>query len=395
MVDWDRVEELRSKGWDWDRIADDEEVGFHPDSSVQEPGRALRGLYHRQRSRQRRQGGGTPEATPTVSKKEREKAERKWTLPRVGYLLLPIFGIWFVFAYFFPSPVGLVLPALPYLALGLVVAAFLLLFGLFRSTGARWSKVYRTTLISGVVFGLVLSGVIALGGVLFFGCPVLPASGTSQPGPGWISVSASPWQDGGRPVVYFYGATWCPYCSASSWAIWKALTEFGTVTGAYTSMSYGPPEGITYIPEMVLANAQLSSTTVAFQVSEYVAGSDGVFPTTSNCVQQAYVTAYSGSSIPFLAVNGQYIHGGSTLIEPTSLENWANNQSGGATAVQNAVANEDGSSGSPWLQVQSQAWWLMAFMAKSSGDSVSTLASEYHWSSATQGAVTNDYDQIT
>ena len=52
MVDWDRVEELRSKGKDWDEIADDPKVGFHPDSSVHEAGRALRGLYHRQRLRQ-------------------------------------------------------------------------------------------------------------------------------------------------------------------------------------------------------------------------------------------------------------------------------------------------------------------------------------------------------
>ena len=44
MVDWDRVEELRGKGWGWDRIADDEDVGFHPEASVTEPGRALRAL---------------------------------------------------------------------------------------------------------------------------------------------------------------------------------------------------------------------------------------------------------------------------------------------------------------------------------------------------------------
>src|SRR5208282_1828723 len=119
MVDWDRVEELRSKGYDWDRIADDPKVGFHPDRSVEQPGRALRGLYHRQRSRERRRGE-TPAAAVGPSKQDREKAERKWTLARIGYLLVPIFGIWFALAYLVPSPVGLVLPAIPYLALVLV-----------------------------------------------------------------------------------------------------------------------------------------------------------------------------------------------------------------------------------------------------------------------------------
>ena len=392
MVDWDRVEELRSKGWDWDRIADDSKVGFHPDASVREPGRALRGLYHRQRSRERRQGT----ASAPSPKKVAEEKERRWTLTRVGYLLTPIFAIWFVIAYLIPSPVGLVLPAIPYLALGLTVAAFVLLFGLWRSKAERWSKLLRTTVVTGVVLGLVISGVIALGGVLFFGCPFLPSTTSSQPGPGWSSVSVNAWQDGGRPVVYFYGATWCPYCSASSWAVWKALTEFGSVTGASTGYSYGSPEPYTYTPEMILTNIQLASSTISFQVSEYVAGADSVFPTTSNCYQQAYVTAYSGGSIPFLVVNGQYIHGGSYLVDPSTLAVWAGGSNGGATAVQTAVLNEDTSAGSPWLQIQTQAWWVMAFMAKSTGVPIGTLALEVspHWTSATQTAVQNDLVQI-
>jgi thiol-disulfide isomerase/thioredoxin len=391
MVDWERVEELRSKGWDWDRIADDPKVGFHPDSSVQ-PGRALRGLYHRQRSRARRQGDDAPRAAAAPSKQEREKAERKWTLPRIGYLLVPIFAIWFLLAYLVPSPVGLVLPAIPYLALGLVVVAFVLLFGLFRSSEPRWSRAYRTTLVTGVVIGLVLSGVIALGGILFFGCPVLPGSGTTQPGgQGWISVSASAWQDGGKPVVYFYGATWCPYCSASSWAVWKALTEFGTVSGEATSYS-SPSDVYASTPEMVLAGISLSNSPVSFQVSEDTSNVDGTFPGTSNCVQQAYVSAYSGSSIPFVAINGHYIHGGSSLTDPASLSSYAGGNNGGAGAVQSSVSSE---SGAPWSAVQTQAWWIMAFMAKSTGDSVSSLASQYHWSAATQSAVASDYGQIS
>ncbi|MGA8543601.1 MAG: DUF929 family protein [Thermoplasmata archaeon] len=395
MVDWDRVEQLRSKGWDWERIANDPKVGFHPEASVQDSGRALRGLYHRQKSRVGRTGKESS-STPRSAKKEEEIRERKWSLPRIGYLLVPVVGIWFAIAYLLPSPVGVLVPAVPYLALALVAVAFLLLFGLLRTTQARWSKAYRKSLVTGVVLGLVLSGVIALGGALLFDCPVLPPASTArgEPDPGWTAVTVSPWKEGGQPVVYFYGATWCPYCSASSWAIWKALTEFGTVTGTYTSYSYGPPEQITYIPEMVLANAHLASSTVNFQVSEYVAGSDGVVPGTSSCIQQAYVTAYSGSEIPFLVVNGQYLHSGISIIPPTNLESWAGGAHGGAPAVQSAVASENTSADSPWLQIETQAWWLMAFMVESCAVSVGQLASEYHWSSATQAAVTTDVQQI-
>jgi len=384
MVDWDRVEELRSKGWDWDKIAEDPKVGFHPDSSVQETGRALRGLYHRQRSRERRQGPAPEVAAPT--KEEREKAERKWTLPRIGYLLVPIFGIWFVIAYIVPSPVGLVLPAIPYLALVLVLVAFLLLFGLFRSTGARWSKVYRTTLVTGIVLGLVVSAVIALGGILFFGCPVLPSasSATTQPGQGWTSVSVSAWHENGLPVVYYFGATWCPYCSASSWVIWKALSGFGTVSNTW--QQYSTEDSI---PEIALANAQYSSSYITFIVNEDTSNVTGTFPSTSNCVEQAYVSAYSASAIPFVAVNGQYIHGGSSLISPP-------NQFGSETPNQ-VKADVQSESGTGWSVVQGQTWWMMAFMAKSCGATPGNLAQQPYtsgWTTNTLSSVKGDLGQI-
>jgi glutaredoxin len=201
------------------------------------------------------------------------------------------------------------------------------------------------------------------------------------------------WQDGGKPVLYFYGASWCPFCSAASWAIYKALSEFGSLSGQYTSYS-STSDTDPGTPEMVLGNAQLSSSTISFQVSEDLGGVDGTFPGTSNCYQQAYVTAYSSSSIPFVVVNGQYIHGGSQLVAPSLLSTWnfANSGStGGAGTVLTQVNSE---SGQAWSVVQFQAWWIMAFLAKSTGDSVSQLASQYSWSSATAAGVSADYNQI-
>ena len=387
MVDWDRVEELRSKGWDWDRIADDPKVGFHPDASVRESGRALRSLYHRQRSRQARRGEDEPRVKPP-SKEERERAERKWTMVRFGYTLVPVVGMWFLFAYLVPSPVGLVLPAIPYLALVLVVVAFLLMFGLFRSTGTRWNKVYRTTVIWGVILGLIISGLIALGGALF-GCPFLPpaAAGTTQPGPGWTSFNVAPWHENGLPTVYFYGATWCPFCSASSWALWKALEGFGTVSNI--QFMYSAEDSI---PEVVLANAQVTSSYVAFVVNEDTSGVQGTFPTTTNCFEAAYVSAYSGGAIPYVVVNGQYVHGSGvgsgSLIDPTLVQGYT------TAAMEQNVSSE---SGPQWSIVQGQTWWVMAFLAKSCGATPSDLPSQPYysgWSASTKTSVANDLAQI-
>ncbi len=401
MVDWEQVEQLRSKGWDWDRIAEDPRVGFHPETSVREPGRALRSLYHRQRSRQRRQG---PSLASAPTKKAAAEQERRWSVARLGFLLTPILGIWAAFAYVAPSPVGLIVPVIPWLALGFVVAAFLLLFGLWRGSGARWSRTFRSTLVLGIVLGLVISGLIALGGALFFGCPYLPpaSSLTTQPASGsgsgsstvapWTSGNMHAWQDGGKPVIYFYGASWCPFCSAGSWAIYKALSAFGNVSGASGAL-YASDPGDVYpsTPEILISHLGYSSQWISLQVSEYVGSPSGhTFPGTSNCYQSAYVTAYSGGSIPFLVVNGQYVHGGSQLIYPPDLQSSYPGVSGAQTVLQ-SVNSE---SGAPWNVVQFQACWITAFLAKSTGEPVSRLAADLHWSSAFESSVASDVAQI-
>ncbi len=406
MVDWDRVEELRSKGWGWDRIAEDEDVGFHPETSVREPGRALRALYHRQRRQVDRQE--PVEQRP--KKADRDAEERRWTLARIGLVATPVLGIWAALAYVAPSPVGILLPTIPWLALGFAVAAFVLLFGLLRTPGRRWKPVYRTTIVSAVVLGLVFSGLIGLVGYAL-GCPYLPPSSSlaSQPN-GWTSSTAiSAWHENGLPVFYFFGATWCPYCSASSWAMWKALTEFqsgfnGQTTGiSGTSFYYSNP-GDVYpnTPEVILASASVSSPVLSFQVSEYYwtqsTGTAGTFPGTSNCVQQAYVSAYSGSSIPFVVINGQYIHSGASLINPDDLSSYATGVSGtGAQQVASSVLTE---SGSAWSVEQGQAAQICAWVLMSNGySSVSSfLASNptlnnpgnHQWTSTMQGLVQAD-----
>src|SRR5260221_13404644 len=99
MVDWDRIERLRSRGWDWDRIASDEKVDFHADSGAGEPGRALRSLYFQRRSRAQRRPTSEDGGTGGGGTSDRPR----WTLLRFAYVLTPLFAIWFVLAYFFPS----------------------------------------------------------------------------------------------------------------------------------------------------------------------------------------------------------------------------------------------------------------------------------------------------
>jgi hypothetical protein len=394
MVDWDRVKELRSKGWDWARIASDPDVAFHPDASAGTPGLALRALYHRTGRAGRR-------AEVTSPRLPRKGTAGAWSLLRVGYLLTAAVGVWALLAYAAPSPVGLLLPAIPYLLLLLGVSAFPLVFSLWRATGrARWSALYRNAAVGGVVVGLVVAGTISLVGVLLFGCPYLPPASSEAPvpgSPGWEKVPAAAWTEGGVPVVYFYGAVWCPFCSASSWAVWKALNEFGTTFGNHTSYSYGPPEPYAYTPEMVLAHTQMGplggrAPAIDLQVSEYDGPQDGVFPSASSCYQAAYASAYSGGSIPFVVIGGQYLHAMTTLVDPTTVAAWEDGANGGASAVLASVAHEQGS---PWTDVgastiQNQCCWIMALVVRAVGSSVPSLSTDYHWSPAVTSEVWAD-----
>ncbi len=391
MVDWDRVDALRADGESWSDIAADPKVGFHADAAAGDPGRALRALYHRDRARRARQGPAP--APKRIPVKDRE---RRWTLVRAAYLVVAVVGVWAALAYAAPSPVGLLVSAIPYLAFALLGAVAVLLYALYRSSERRWNSIIRGTVINGVILGLVFSGMIAVVGVLVFGCPYLPPASAvgSISDSGWHGPNGLPsWTEGGQPVFYFFGATWCPFCSASSWAIWKALSMFGAAPTTLTRSEMGYSSSVdvdAQTPEVIIADLSSGGNSkVAVQVSEDTSGVDGTPPSTSSCVQLAYVTAYSGGSIPFVVIDGKYVHGQVSIIDPTLLKSY---EGTGDSAVYNSVRNE---SGAPWTTaISNQTWWMASFLAKSVGVAPATLKSEYGWTAADLTNVNYDLGQI-
>lgn len=199
-----------------------------------------------------------------------------------------------------------------------------------------------------------------------------PASSLSREPSGWASGSnITPWQLNGHPVLFFEGATWCPYCAASSWVIYKVLLSFGGLSGV--PLSYSTEDSI---PEVVLAGINVSHGPVSFLVAEDTSGTIGQFPPITNSTELAYVTAYAGSSIPFVAVNGEYVHGAGvgsgSLINPTDIQSFTTQQMENATLLENGTA---------WRVISSQTFLVLAFVVVSLGTTVTSLATEYDWSS--------------
>ncbi len=193
-------------------------------------------------------------------------------------------------------------------------------------------------------------------------------------------------------MLFSYGAVWCPYCSASSWAIWKTLASYGSgvpnsAFSMYSSNAAGEPNKNT--PEVVLANAQ-SSGSVAVRVAEYTGGTDGAYPATSSCHQQAYSLGVHHRDSVHRDQRAVSPH--RHALQPCAPLPWAAGANGGDQAVKNSVGNETAapSGGNPWLVVQNQTWFMMALLVKTTGVSEADLAATYHWSGATQAAVTAD-----
>lgn len=355
MVDWDQVERLRGKGWDWSRIAEDERVEFQADASGGDAGRQLRTLYYQRRSKAQRRGSAGKRAVEGGSD---EASEKPPLLLRLGYLLVPFFGLWALLAFLVPSPVGVLLPWLDLLLLTLVAAA-VLIFALFRAT-IRWEAALRAPLIAGIALGLVTAGAIFVV-ASFEGCPTLQSNAAAAEPQNWVRYANPAWSVNGAPVFFFYGSIACPYCSASSWAMYYAFKQFGTFSG-YTLTHSNPSDTPANIPEVDLSSATLVSSYVNLQVYEGTDDNQITTPPLPTCQLHSYVITYdTGGTIPFVVIGGTYVHSGQSLVNPSATINASTGAPYSPQEVQNQI---DAKSGPVWDQVSPAAYALEAILIK-------------------------------
>jgi hypothetical protein len=194
----------------------------------------------------------------------------------------------------------------------LLVGAVVL--GRFGSLGIAWRK----SVAVGVVVGIVLVGTSAglqyLEGIPNLN-PVTSPAGVS----GWQLAQNPLWKTDGRtPVFFFYGSEACPFCAASSWAFFVALSKFGSLMGyGYTYSSPSDSAGPN-TPEVALSGSSLQSGYISWDVREDPYNLSISYPSVSP-TENAYVRTYnSGLGIPFVVIGGKYIHGG-TFVNPQTL----------------------------------------------------------------------------
>jgi hypothetical protein len=109
----------------------------------------------------------------------------------------------------------------------------------------------------------------------------VPTSATDTVGDGGGAVSVkpssvsgqSPWTSGGKPVMYYEGAEYCPYCGATRWSMIVALSRFGTFSGLQTMKSAvkngaGDAEPNPNTPTWTFLNSSFTSNYLTFSPEE-------------------------------------------------------------------------------------------------------------------------------
>ena len=137
----------------------------------------------------------------------------------------------------------------------------------------------------------------------------------------------------GKPLIFYFGGEYCPYCAAERWALIIALSRFGTFAGLSTTTS-SSTDVFPNTPTFTFHGATYTSGYIEFQSVE---GSDRQQNPLENPsgAQQALITKYdTHDTIPVVDLGNRFI-----LLQPSYTpdvlagKNW--------TQVANALTNPD------------------------------------------------------
>jgi thiol-disulfide isomerase/thioredoxin len=116
---------------------------------------------------------------------------------------------------------------------------------------------------------------------------------------------------GGKPIVFYFGAEYCPYCAAERWPMIVALSRFGTFTGLATTSS-SPSDVYPNTPTFTFRNAMYTSDYIVFQSVES-SDRNGNPLQTPSAAQQALIVKYdTANTIPFLTIGNRFV-----LLQPS------------------------------------------------------------------------------
>jgi hypothetical protein len=146
----------------------------------------------------------------------------------------------------------------------------------------------------------------------------------------WATIDSTPLKENGKPEVLFIGAQYCPYCGAQRWAMYNALSRFGTFTGVTTSHSsltdaYPNTRTLDFYGS-TYSSPYIAFTSVETTTNERIGNSSNtsvnyVTLQTPTSAQSALWSAWApGGTIPFIYMGGKYVQVGNlSPLNPSLL----------------------------------------------------------------------------
>lgn len=181
------------------------------------------------------------------------------------------------------------------------------------SRHSRWAWAAVALVAAGVVVGAVV--VVGGGGAAGSGtrASAFHSAGGPQASSGADAstalsavqrVSGTPLVEAGKPVLFFMGGQFCPFCAADRWAFVKATSRFGTWTNLRPLQSQGGVDGFDSLPTYNLVGARYHSDLISLRHKE-VADVSGNKLESLDSRESGLVNAYdAGGSIPFTVAGG-------------------------------------------------------------------------------------------
>jgi hypothetical protein len=116
--------------------------------------------------------------------------------------------------------------------------------------------------------------------------------------------SGEPLLDGGRPLVFFMGAEWCPFCASERWALVEATSRFGRWSGLGELRSREGQDYFAALATYDLTQATYTSKYLSLRHKE-VATVDGDSLQKLGSFEEGLVDEYDEEgSVPFLFASG-------------------------------------------------------------------------------------------
>ena len=116
---------------------------------------------------------------------------------------------------------------------------------------------------------------------------------------------------GGKSLVFFMGAGFCPFCAAERWAIVNALANFGRWDGLVEDRSAGHDEKYLNIPTVSLARAKYTSDYVEIVGRETADRNFEPLQELDDKDFEILDTFNPDQIIPVLLIDGQFMQVGS------------------------------------------------------------------------------------